>query len=140
MLDAVRPRDCGGAVVWFDKGGLDVELRHVTEADWMISAIVDSDGAMVGLGSVAHEHIEADEDGRPWPSVAVDFIAEILRGETEVRTTYRGGAVLRATLLLIAPDGSRQELCTTGLIRPALLMFWKPTRTEVKRVSFGAEG
>jgi hypothetical protein len=70
----------------------------------------------------------------------VDRTPSILRGEIEVETEYRGRAVLRARHSLIEPGGSRQDLCTTGLIRLALLMFWKPTRTEVRRISFGAEG
>lgn len=140
MLEAVRPRDPGGTAVWFDKGGVDLELRHATEPDWTISAMVGSDGAMVGVGPIAHEDIETEEDGRPWPLIAVDFIAEILRGDIEVETEYRGRAVLRARHSLIESDGSRKELCTTGLIRPALLMFWKSKRTEVARISFGPEG
>jgi hypothetical protein len=140
MLDAIRPRDLGGAAVSFHKGGVDLELRHATESEWTISAMVDSDGAMVGVGPIAHEHIETDEDGRPWPLIAVDFVAEILRGEIEFETEYRGRAVLTARHSLIESDGSRRDLCTTGLIRPALLMFWKPKRTEVARISFGAEG
>ena len=102
--------------------------------------MVDKHGAVVHVGSIAHEHFDADEGGRPWPVIAVDYIAELLRGEIEIETEYRGRAALRARQVLVDPDGRRHELTTTGLLRPALIMFWKPTRTEVMRVTFRAAG
>jgi hypothetical protein len=140
MLEIVRPRELEHVGVSFDNGGVDVTLRHAREADWSIDAMVDSNGAVVHVGPVAHEHFDADEGGRPWAMIAVDYIAELLRGEIEIETEYRGRAVLRARQFLVDPDGHRHELSMTGLLRPALLMFWKPTRTDVKRVTYGAEG
>jgi hypothetical protein len=76
----------------------------------------------------------------PWPGEALDFIAELLRGEIELETEYRGDTPIKVRHYLLEPNGQRHDLKMTGLLRPALLMFWKPTRTEITRIDFGAEG
>jgi hypothetical protein len=141
MLAAVRPRalDRDRVTVKFDRRGVDVVLPHVREPEWAIGAMVDKKSAIV-MANTMHEHFDRDAEGRPWPVQAVDFIAELLRGEIEIETEYRGAAAIRVRHYLLDPDGQRHELGMTGSLRPALLMFWRATRTEVTRVTFDAEG
>lgn len=140
MLELVHARelDAERVVIEFADAGVRLRLPHLREADWTIDATIAPDNAVVTVGPV-HEHFDADETGRPWPSLAVDFIAEILRGEIEIETEYRGAAPIRIRHFVLATDGQRHELGMTGLLRPALLMRWRPTRTEVLRVTFDAQ-
>ena len=132
MLELVRPRelDAERVSIGFAGGGLELELPHATEPEWSIAALVTAGGAVVDIGST-HEHFDADDGDRRWPSQAVDFIAEILRGDIEIESEYRGKTLIRTRHFLTDSDGQRHELGTTGLLRPALLMVWKPSRTEV---------
>jgi hypothetical protein len=141
MLELVRPRelDADRLSISFAGGSLELQLPHVSEPDWSIAALVTAGGAVVDIGRT-HEHFDADDGDRPWPSLAVDFIAEILRGEVEIETEYRGKALIRTRHFLTDIDGQRHELGTTGLLRPALLMVWKPSRTEMIRITFAPEG
>lgn len=141
MLELVRPRqlDADRRSITFAGGGLELRLPHVSEPDWSIAARITADGAVVDIGPT-HEHFDADDGARPWPSLAVDFIAEILRGEIEIESEYRGKALIRTRHFLTDSDGQRHELGTTGLLRPALLMVWKPPRTKVVRMTFGPQG
>ena len=66
----------------------------------------------------------------------VDFVAEILRGEIEVETTYRGDTPVAVRHFNRGPDGERALLGHTGLLIPARLFLWRPLRTEIERVSW----
>jgi hypothetical protein len=63
-----------------------------------------------------------------------------LRGEIAVESEYRGKALIRVRHFLTDSHGQRHELGTTGLLRPALLMVWKPSQTKVVRMTFGPQG
>ena len=140
MLEHVRPSelDTERAAVSFGVDGLGLELPHVSEADWTIHARVTRHEAVVGVDPM-HEHFKWDEAGRRWPSLAVDFIAEILRGEIEIHTEYRGTTLIRTRHFRIDAEEQRHELGTIGLLRPALFMVWKPLRTQAVRMRFGAQ-
>jgi hypothetical protein len=140
MLEHVRPSelDTERAAVNFGVDGLGLELPHVSEADWTIHARVTRHEAVVGVDPM-HEHFKWDEAGHRWPSLAVDFIAEILRGEIEIHTEYRGTTLIRTRHFRIDADEQRHELRTIGLLCPALFMVWKPLRTQAVRMRFGAQ-
>ena len=94
--------------------------------------------AIVGT-SYAHEHFEHHLDApeaRPWTTEAVDFIAEILRGEIEIETTFRGSSPVSVKHFNRDENGDRNLLSQTGFLIPTRLMFWRPKRTEIERVSF----
>ena len=143
MLDAVRPAALDHAACSVTLGDeVEVRLAHTREERWTIWAAARRDSIVVGTGEM-HEHFEpwreelADEE-RPWTTQAVDMIAELLRGEIEIRTTYRGDSVAHVEHYLIGEDGSRESFGTAGFT--ALLALWRPKRTEVERVSFDAQG
>jgi hypothetical protein len=140
MLDTVRPRalDVDRIKVTFDDNGLDVDLPHAVDDEWLIYAMVGVNGAIVGTG-LAHEHFEGDDDARPWPVVAVDFVAELLRGQVEVERVYRGETQIVARRYLVDASGERHRLGSTRPLTPGRLMFWKPTCTERFRIDFDAE-
>ena len=127
------------ASIRFDKKGLDVDLIHASRDDWGIWATVGDRDAIVST-SYAHEHFFADEqsasEDRPWTTKIVDFIAEVLRGEVEVRTTFRGGSPIFVDHFNLDESGERNLLGHTGFLVPARLMVWRPKRTETERLSF----
>jgi hypothetical protein len=90
----------------------------------------------VGIDYV-HEHFDvewsADEE-RDWMTVAIDFIAELLRGEVEIVTTYRGDS---PALVKHRRVGGKERGASVLL---AGLKVWRPKRTEVERVDFEARG
>lgn len=142
MLGSVSPQklDAARSDVKFDKHGSKVHLAHVETDEWAIDAWVSEADAIVST-STAHEHFFPDdapstEPGRPWTSVIVDFIAEALRGEIEVRTTRRGNKVVATEHFLITENGDKGSLGRTGLLRPARLMIWRPKQITVERISF----
>jgi hypothetical protein len=145
MLDLVRPRqlDAARTGVEADSSGIEVRLAHLTKSEWDLWASVDERHIIAGASGI-HEHFDRGEDSsdRPWTSQAVDFIAELLRGEIEIQTTYRGKHLLRAEHFLLPREGSheKESLGVTGLLSPGWLRFWLPKRVEVERVSFDAEG
>jgi hypothetical protein len=65
-----------------------------------------------------------------------DFIAEILRGEIEVVTTWRGETAVSVEHFNVDERGERHLLGHTGFLVPARLLFWRPTRTEAERISW----
>lgn len=137
MLEALRPRklDAERTSVSFDKRGLEVILANAEDDDWDIWASVAEDQIIAGAG-LAHEHFEpSPAEERAWPSVAVDFIAELLRGEVLITRTYRGNS-----LISVRHQGPEQASpYYTGLLTPARLMFWREKRQQTERVSFGVE-
>jgi hypothetical protein len=143
MLRVVRPGDLdpSGIGVEVDRdGALEVTLPHGRQSDWAIVACIGRERGIVHAGP-AHEHFDS-VDGptdRPWSTEAVDFIAEVLRGEFEIECVFRGRALIKIKHYLRDDEG-RHPMGTTGLLRPGLLMFWRPTRTEVTTIDFGAQG
>ena len=102
--------------------------------------MVPDNGAIVYAG-MAHQHFDGPAEAeRPWMSEAVDFIAEVLRGEFEFETVYRGGTALKIRYFLVEQDETRLSVGMTGSLHPSALMFWQPTRTEVTRMDFDARG
>ena len=143
MLEIVRPTDLDTEHVTLagdHDGGLELTLPHVRHADWSIVADIGPAGGIVFAGP-AHEHFDAEEedDDRTWSSQAVDFIAELLRGEFEIESVFRGPTLIRIRHYVRDEDG-RHSIGMTGLLRPAALMFWRPTRTEITRIDFAAHG
>jgi hypothetical protein len=125
--------------VRFDKNGLDVDLVHLSRDDLGIWATVGERDAIVGT-SYAHEHFFAPAEraagGRPWTTEIVDFIAEILRGEVEVETKFRGDTPISVEHFNFDETGQRNSLGHTGFLVPGRLMFWRSKRTETQRLSF----
>jgi hypothetical protein len=141
MLEAVQPAqlDAGKTSVAFDKKGLEIELVHSDRDDWGIWATVGEKDAIVGT-SYAHEHFAPASQGtveeRPWTTEMVDFVAEVLRGEVEMQTTFRGSTPISVEHFNFDENGERNALGHTGFLVPARLFFWRPTRAETERVSF----
>ncbi len=141
MLDVVRPAqiDSGRSSAKFDKAGVEVELAHADREEWTIWATVGERDAIVGtLG--AHEHFFAptdqEDEDHPWTTEIVDFVAEILRGEVEVETTFRGRSPVSVRHFNLDESGRRQPLGYTGFLTPARFLPWRAKRTEIERVSW----
>ena len=141
MLAAVRPSrlDTEGSVVRFGQGRVEVGLVHADRDDWRIGATIGPRDGMV-VTDATHEHFsppasDAPEE-RPWTTQMVDFIAELLRGEIEVETTYRGDTPVVVRHFNFDDDGERVLLGHTGLLVPARLFLWRARRTETERVSW----
>lgn len=100
MLDSLRPARMDtsrSSVRQRDTGaGVEIEIMHQVDPDSTVSVILgDGDGIISWLS--AHEHIfpaDAPTD-RPWTTVTVDAIAEILGGEYPSRTTTAASASSR---------------------------------------------
>jgi hypothetical protein len=141
MLDVVRPTriDPDKVAVAFNEEGLEINLVHAGRGDWVIWATVDEHDAIVGT-AWAHEHFSAPPAGiveqRPWTTEAVDFIAEILRGEIETETTFRGNTPVAVKHFNRDEHGHRSLLGRTGFLIPSRLFVWRPKRTETEQVSF----
>jgi hypothetical protein len=133
MLAHVRPAALDGEPrVNEEPPGFRVELVHAENPDWSIWALFGDDGGEVVVGvAQMHEHLEH-------ASEAIDMIAELLRGEIEIHTTYRGNFPATIRHYLVDDDGTRRELGLTGTV--GSLAMWRPTRTTVERVSFDAQG
>jgi len=140
MLAEVRPSqlDLAATVAKFDHG-VEVELAHASRDDWTVWATIGDRDAMVGT-AWAHEHFFPPGPGvvedRPWTTQIVDFIAEILRGEIQVETTFRGNTAIAVRHFNLDEHGSRQLLVDTGFLVPCRLAVWRPKRTTTERVSF----
>lgn len=122
--------------------GLRVTLAHAREERWSIWIDAGDDSIVVGIAEM-HEHFEPwreefKDEERAWSTQAVDFVAELLRGEIEIHTTYRGNSVAKVNHYRLEPDGSRTSFGVTGFTAAAAV--WRPKRTEVERVSFDARG
>lgn len=139
MLEHVRPAALDEAASSAEVRGEVVEVRlvHAREPDWSIWAEAEERSIVVGVAEL-HEHFGPEWSGdgeRAWTTVAVDFVAELLRGEIEIHTTYRGKTPAAVRHRRV---GEADELGYTGTI--AALVFWRPKRTEVEVVDFDAEG
>lgn len=140
MLDHVRPAELDeqSSEAKVEPGRVELRLAHAREESWSIWVDAGEDSIVVGAAEM-HEHFEPwrDDEERSWTTQAVDMIAELLRGQIEIHTTYRGGSVARVRHYLVDEDGGRREFGLTAF--SAQLAFWRPKRTEVERVSFGAQ-
>lgn len=140
MLAVVRPRsvDAGKSSVTFDEDGVELRIVHAERDDVAIWAAVSDDDAIVATGG-AHEHFAPDADAdpeQPWTVQVVDFVAEILRGQIEVETTFRGSSPVSISHFRVEEGGERVPFGSTGFVVPARLFFWAPKRVETERVSF----
>ena len=140
MLDVVRPRvDPHKVTVGFGDDGLEISFVHADREDWVIWATVGEDQGLVGT-AWAHEHFFAPSVGvveqRAWTTQMVDFIAEILRGEIEIETTFRGDTPVAVEHFNRDEQGQRCSLGRTGFLTPARLLVWRPKRTETEQASF----
>jgi hypothetical protein len=123
----------------FDNNGVEVVFVHLNRKDWTVWATVgDREAIVATLG--AHEHFFAPSDGaheeRPWTTEIVDFVAEILRGQIEVETTYRGRAPISVRHFNLDTSGKRHQLGHTGFLTPARLFLWQSKRTETETGSW----
>jgi hypothetical protein len=141
MLDSVQPGqvDPERTSVGFEGSGVEVEFVHLKRDDWSISATVGEREAVVATLNV-HEHFfcptGAEGEDHPWTTHIVDFVAEILRGEIEVETTYRGSAPISVRHFGVDATGTRRPLGYTGLVTPARLWLWQSKRAETARPSW----
>jgi hypothetical protein len=141
MLDVVRPTriDPDKVSVAFGDDGLEISLAHADRQDWLIWATVGERDAIVGT-AWAHEHFSAPPAGvveqRPWTTEIVDFIAEILRGEIEIETTFRGDTPVTVKHFNRDEHGQRSPLGHTGFLTPARFLFWRRKRAETEQASF----
>ena len=65
-----------------------------------------------------------------------DFVAEILRGQIEIETTFRGSSPIAVSHFRVEDGGERVPFGRTAFLAPARLFFWAPKRVETERVSF----
>lgn len=141
MLDQVRAADLDeeSSEAKVASGRVELRLAHARDERWSIWVDAGDDSIIVGVARM-HEHFEPwlEDGSRSWSTQAVDMIAELLRGEIEIETTYRGDSVAAVRHCLVGEDGSRRKLGLTGF--PAQLALWRTKRTEVERVSFGGRG
>jgi hypothetical protein len=140
MLAVVAPTrlDAGKSSVRFDDDGLELHLAHTEREDWSIWANVGDRDAIIGP-SWTHEHFsprDGANEERPWTTQMVDFIAELLRGQIEVETTFRGNTPVVVRHFNRDEQGQRVLLGHTGFLVPGRLAVWKPKRTVSDRVSF----
>jgi hypothetical protein len=141
MLEVVRPArlDWDETTVQFNRRGVEVQLKHADNNDWTIWAGVADRDAIAGTAGM-HEHFFAPDAGeteeRPWTTEIVDFVAEILRGEVKVETTYRGGRPIAVRHFNLDENGQRSPLGYTGFLTPARFMFWREKHMETERKSF----
>jgi hypothetical protein len=141
MLAAVQPpslsRECTS--VRFHRKGVEIDVVHDDRHDWRLWASVGEREAIVST-SYAHEHFWPRSGGeagvRPWTTEIVDFIAELMRGEVEIHTTFRGHTPISVEHFNLDADGERRLLGHTGFLVPARLFLWRPTRTDIERLSF----
>jgi hypothetical protein len=141
MLAVVQPTqvDAAGLSVKFDKHSVELELVHAERDDWRIWATISERTAIVST-SWAHEHFfppsRGEVEERPWTTQMVDFIAEFLRGEIEIETTFRGDTPISVRHFNRDEHGERNLLGHTGFLVPGRLFVWKAKRTETERASF----
>ena len=111
-------------------------LAHADRADWSIAAMIGPRDGMV-MSAWTHEHFEPRDTGeRAWTTQMVDFAAELLRGDVEIETTYRGGTPIAVRHYNRDAEGERHLLGHTGFLHPGRLLVWRPTRAETEQVSF----
>ena len=140
MLGLVDPKavDRERSKVTFDDEGVELHIAHAEHDDVAIWAGVSDDDAIVATGGV-HEHfapdVRADEE-RPWTMEIVDFVAEILRGQIEIDTTFRGRSPIAVSHFRVEDSGERVPFGRTGFLSASRLFFWAPKRVETERVSF----
>ncbi|MGZ8650519.1 MAG: hypothetical protein ACXW08_18140 [Solirubrobacteraceae bacterium] len=132
MLAVVRPGrlDVAGSVVRFGEDRVEIGLAHADRDAWRIGATIGRHDAMV-VTDATHEHFSPAASDE-----MVDFIAELLRGEIEVETTYRGPTPIEVRHFNRGPGGERVLLGHTGLLVPARLFLWRELRAETERVSW----
>jgi hypothetical protein len=141
MLAVVRPPRLSpdGMSVEFVGKGIEVAFTHPDRHDWDIWATVGELDAIVAT-SYTHEHFSARAhkrpEERPWTTEIVDFIAELLRGEIEVVTTFRGTTAISVEHFGVGEHGERTLLGHTGFLTPARLLLWRPKRTQTERISW----
>lgn len=140
MLETVNPRKAceKASTAEFSKVGLEIWITHADRHDWTIGATMDEESGIVFAG-LAHEHFWADEDRlseRLWTTQMVDFIAEALTGDIEIRTTMRGAKPIIVEHFRVESDGTRTSLGHTGFLTPRRAMVWLSKSSSSERVSF----
>jgi hypothetical protein len=116
--------DAAGIEVDFGDGGVAVTLPHASEPEWVIAAQVSRRAAVVFAGPLT-EHF-TDAGGDDWTRPAVELVERALRGQLEVPVVTRGRSVVRVGDARVWSAGA--------------LAFWRPLRSEVVRMGFGAVG
>lgn len=131
------------------RGGeqLVLELSEV-DGDLIIEAFVSDDEIIMAMSETDawsdHWHfaptwndVYGPLPDRPWRSLAVDFLAELLGAEVRVRATYRGDSPIKVHTEVITSDGESLTDCTTGALTPSVLKFWLKRRVEDRTVRLG---
>lgn len=67
---------------------------------------------------------------RPWLSLAVDFVSDLLLGEVRVCSTYRGDDLVKIHVEVISAEGEPIVSGTAGFPTAAGLKFWRERRYE----------
>lgn len=110
-----------------------VLIAHQTRREWDIHVLVSSDEVRVEVAG-AHEHFFRSDpnaqSSRPWTMEAVDFIAELLHGEVEIRRHYRGRFLTK-----VAHQNSLGTQVTVCLT-PAAFLFFLPRRVTRTRPNY----
>jgi hypothetical protein len=121
----LQPTDIDAERVEIDFGdaGAAVTFPHVREPEWVLAAQVSRRAAVVFAGPLT-EHFADDGGGGDWTRPAVELVARILRGEVAVPLVLRGATVVRV---------GRERVWS-----PGALALWRPLKTEVLRMDFGA--
>ena len=140
MLDQLAPPELDREGSLIGSGGEVVHLVHRSRPEWDVVAYLDTWSIVVDVAG-AHEHFEDwdQEPGeRPWTTVAVDFVAEILCGEIAIERSYRGRLLTRVRHGRRDDDGSLDVFSEMVPLTPAPLFWFLPRRVEVERPDFGA--
>jgi hypothetical protein len=116
--------DAGRVEVDFGDSGVAVTLPHVREPEWVLAAQVSRRAAVVFAGPMT-EHF-GEVPGEDWTRPAVELVRRVLAGDVSVPLVLRGDTVVRV-------GGER-------VWGPGALAVWRPARTDVVRLDFGARG
>jgi hypothetical protein len=137
MLERVAPRRLDRERSELSGAAGTYLLAHDRRPEWDIDVTLDPDEIVVAAAG-AHEHFMAwasgPEDPRPWTVEAVDFVAELFRGEIVVRRCYRGRWLTRIEHGRYEGGVFRAHGWTVRLTPAALLPLAR--RTEVERPDF----
>ncbi len=113
-----------------------LEVAHDQRDDFTVGlSLFEDDELMAYWGRLAHDDFFLPQYDTPEAGVndALGFIEQALTGRFEVRTTYRGDLVIRATTFWVGDDDTRQSLGTTGRL---LFNPFRRKRRETIRLSF----
>lgn len=110
-------------------GELTVHLAHAADARFDIVVYSDPGNLSVWVGDAHHDF--TPDDRRPWTAVAVDFIAEVLRGDVRVEAAFRADEIVSTRLWVHDEDTDQLvSLGYVGFLSPARFKLWQRRRVE----------